>query len=276
STSTPENGRRTDTLNFSENTDADGQILLGENKLPQDYTWVAIARKAKDGQGGADRLAHLGSLLVWESGPHDHEYYATGAFIITDRPVYRPQHTVQFKAWIRRDRYDQTDTSDFAKKTFTVRIDNPKFDKVYEKKLTTDAYGGLSGEFPVPSGATLGTYYLWVNQDRGSFRVEEYKKPEFEVTVEAPREPVQLGETINASVKARYYFGAPVTSARVKVKVLRSKHEATWYPGGRWDWFYDPGYWWFAADYVWFPGWCEWGCKRPIPAWADQHEEPPE
>ncbi|HKB39614.1 MAG TPA: MG2 domain-containing protein, partial [Gemmataceae bacterium] len=231
STSTRENGWRLDTLNFSESTDADGQILLGENKLPQDYSWVVIARKAKDGQGGADRLAHLGFRHVWDSAGHDPEYNAIKVFTITDRPVYRPQHTVQFKAWIRHAKYDQADTSDFAGKTFTVRIHNPKDEKVYEKNLTADAYGGLAGEFPVPSGAALGTYELSVHQgkrflERSHFRVEEYKKPEFEVIVEAPKEPVQLGETINARVKAKYYFGAPVTSARVKYKVLRNKHEA--------------------------------------------------
>src|SRR5262249_5636588 len=136
------------------------------------------------------------------------------------------KHTVQFKAWVRHAKYDQPDTSDFADKTFTVRIHNPKGDKVYEKNLTTDAYAGLAGDFPVPNGAPLGTYGVAVLQGEqhlggGSFRVEEYKKPEFEVTVEAPKEPVQLGETIQATVKAKYYFGAPVTSARVKYKVLR-------------------------------------------------------
>src|SRR5262249_50263178 len=144
STATRENGWRLDTLNFSESTDADGQILLGENKLPQDYSWVVIARKAKDGQGGADRLAHLGFRHVWDSAGHDPEYNAIKVFTITDRPVYRPQHTVQFKAWVRHAKYDQADTSDFAGKTFTVRIHNPKDEKVYEKNLTTDAYGGLN------------------------------------------------------------------------------------------------------------------------------------
>ena len=56
----------------------------------------------------------------------------------------------------------------------------------------------------------------------GSFRVEEYKKPEFEVTVDAPKDPVMLGDTVTATVKANYYFGAPVTNAKVHYKVLRT------------------------------------------------------
>ena len=77
-----------------------------------------------------------------------------------------------------------------------------------------------------------------------------------------------LGEKITATIKAKYYFGAPVTKAKVKYKV--AAHRATpssWYPLGPWDWFYGPGYWWFAYDYAWYPGWREWGCPRPMPVW---------
>ena len=101
----------------------------------------------------------------------------------------------------------------------------------------------------------------------GSFRVEEYKKPEFEVKVEAPEEPVMLGEKISASIKAKYYFGAPVTEAKVKYKVLPHELYGRLVPAGLWDWFYEPGYWWFACDYDWYPGWREWGCKRPAFTW---------
>ena len=87
----------------------------------------------------------------------------------------------------------------------------------------------------------------------GHFRVEEYKKPEFEVKVEAPTEPVMLGEKIAATVKAKYYFGAPVTEGKVKYKVTRTSYSADWYPVCPWDWFYGRGYWWFACDYKWCP-----------------------
>jgi uncharacterized protein YfaS (alpha-2-macroglobulin family) len=56
-----------------------------------------------------------------------------------------------------------------------------------------------------------------------TFRVEEYKKPEFEVKVEAPKEPVKLGDQIEATIQAKYYFGAPVTKGKAKIKVLRRR-----------------------------------------------------
>src|SRR5262249_20865411 len=154
----------------------------------------------------------------------------TKVFAITDRPVYRPEQTMQFKFWVRHAKYDQPDASDFAGQTFNVQIHNPKGEKVFEKPITADEYGGLAGEMPLSKGVMLGVYGMQVLDQKGaglggtSFRVEEYKKPEFEVQVEAPKEPARLGETVNALVRAKYYFGAPVTQAKVKIKVLRSSY----------------------------------------------------
>ena len=83
-------------------------------------------------------------------------------------------------------------------------------------------------------------------------------------------------ERVAATIKAKYYFGAPVTQAKVKYKVLRTSHSDTWYPRGVWDWFYGKGYWWFACDYAWYPGWFEWGCRRPFPIWWHRQNDPPE
>ncbi|MCZ6794575.1 MAG: alpha-2-macroglobulin, partial [Planctomycetota bacterium] len=59
-------------------------------------------------------------------------------------------------------------------------------------------------------------------------------------------------------------------------KVLRSAHENRWFPRGDWDWLYGRGYWWFSHDYAWYPGWSEWGCKRPWPWWWPRNSTPPE
>jgi uncharacterized protein YfaS (alpha-2-macroglobulin family) len=275
---TNQNAFRVETRQFRATTDADGLAVFGSDRMPNDHQWLAVAHKAKDGAGGSDRFAYLGFSYIWYGQAYDYEYNQTKVFTITDRPVYRPQQTVQFKFWVRHAKYDQPDASDFAGRSFTVQIHNPRGDKVFEKVLTADAYGGLAGEFPLSRDALLGVYGLQIqNLGGSSFRVEEYKKPEFEVEVEAPKEPVRLGETVLATVRAKYYFGAPVTHAKVKYKVLRSSHSSTWYPRGAWDWLYGRGYWWFAADYPWYPGWAEWGCKRPVPAWWGwRPSEPPE
>ncbi|HEX2948753.1 MAG TPA: alpha-2-macroglobulin family protein, partial [Armatimonadota bacterium] len=160
---------------------------------------------------------------------------------------------------------------------FPVIVRNPRSEKVYETKATADEYGGFAGEFTLPKDATLGVYEIRLDSDPyggSSFRVEEYKKPEFEVNVDAPTEPVMLGDKITATIKAKYYFGSPVTEAKVKYKVLRTPYSANWYPIGIWDWFYGPGYWWFAYDTPWFHGWRDWGCQRPIPIWWGWRPQP--
>jgi uncharacterized protein YfaS (alpha-2-macroglobulin family) len=256
---------------FAEFSDAAGQLVLGRDRLPEDFQWLVIARTQEG------RLAYLGFQGIWMPEWEAAYYEAVKVFVMTDRPVYRPGQTVHFKCWIGQARYDQPDTSPFAGKSFWLELYDPKGDRVLEKQVTADAYGGIEGEYVLPGEATLGVYQIQLRDlGGGSFRVEEYKKPEFEVLVEAPSEPVALGEVVKARIKANYYFGAPVTKARVKYKVLRTSHTGRWYPPAPWDWFYGPGYWWFAYDYPWYPGWREWGCVRPRPIWWRGPGEQPE
>jgi hypothetical protein len=267
---------RIDTAEFQETADADGQVMPAQNKLTQDMQWLITAKQPKDDKQN-ERLAYLGFSGVWYGNYYDPEYNATKVFTITDRPVYRPMNTVHFKFWVEHAKYDQADKSSFGGQTFTVQIHNPQGEKVYEKAITADEYGGLEGEFGLSKNAMLGVYQLHiVNHGGGTFRVEEYKKPEFEVTIDAPKEPVRLGEKVEATIKAKYYFGAPVTKGTVKYKVLRNSYSSRWYPAGTWDWFYGKGYWWYAYDYAWYPGFAEWGCRRPIPWWYQWRAAPPE
>lgn len=263
------------TSNFAEKSDADGQIIMGPQRLNPEFQWIAIARGEAD-----QRFAYLGFSGVWYSDRYDQDYNEIKVFSITDRPVYRPLQPVKFKFWVAHAKYDQPDKSDFAGQEYRILINNPMGEEVFNKTFKTDDYAGLEGEFMLPKDTKLGSYNIQLQGPNfggnGSFRVEEYKKPEFEVTVEAPTEPVQLGEKITATIHAKYYFGAPVVEARVKYKVMRTKHTEQWHPVGRWDWFYGRGYWWFASDYTWYPGWNKWGCIRPFPIWWPRPNVPPE
>jgi len=259
---------------FSRRTDPDGRLILEPSEMPPNFSWLATV--ASDG-----RLAFLGFSGVWYPNYYDHDYNQTKTFIMTDRPVYRPGQTVRFKLWVRHAKYDLTDTSEFAGQNFTVRVFNPKNEQIYYRAVQADSYGGVDGELVIPADAPLGVYRI----DHGgrsvyggnTFRVEAYKKPEFEVTVEAPDEPVMLGEKIAARIKADYYFGAPVTEATVAYKVFRTEFDGRWYPTFYWDWLYGAGYWWFAYDYPWYPGWQRWGCEKPVWSWWRQSpQQPPE
>jgi len=304
------------TKQFAAHTDPDGQVILGPQQQPRDFQWLIIATTEEG------RMAYLGFTGVWYSPRHDAEYNQVKCFAITDRPVYRPEQTVHYKFWVRHAQYDKEDVSQFAGQTFGLEIRNPKGERIVQKEVKADAYGGFEGELELPADTPLGVYQMAVGEfgaaapraaprpainrgapgaapivrggplgikepdvgDRkmtkryggGNFRVEEYKKPELEVTIDAPQEPAMLGETITATINAKYYFGSPVTHAKVKYKVMRTSFAKPWYPICPWDWFYGPGYWWFAYDYDWYPGFKVWGCRRPFPIWWPQRQGPPE
>jgi hypothetical protein len=270
------------TANFAEKTSPDGLVTPDPRDLKNDFQWLVTARTT-----AGSRLAYLGFQGVWNAALHDPEYNQVKIFTITDRPVYRPNQKVHFKLWLQRAQYDQEDKSQFANFSVPLAIFNPKGEKVLTKNYSTDAYGGLEGELDLPEGATLGVYRIQLDEGHqvpfnamsgNSFRVEEYKKPEYEVSIQAPTEPVMLGEKITAKITAKYYFGSPVTKATVKYKITRTDHSDNWYPIAAWDWCYGPGYWWFGYDSPWYRGWNEWaGCKRPMPIWwHGGNGQPPE
>jgi len=278
-------GRRLniETRRFAAKTDADGMVVPDVGEDARRFEWLVTA-SLRDPSAAPDETAHARfafldfSRFGWRTR-HDPDYDQSRAFVITDRPVYRPGQTAKFKCWVRHTRYDlPPDASRFAGREFAVTIANPRNEKVLEQTFTADAYGGFDGELALPDGATLGVYRIAIDGQggQGTFRVEDYKKPEFEVKVDAPGAPQLLGDVITATIRADYLFGAPVTEATVKVKVTRSAHSTDFYPVGPWDWLYGNGYGWLGYDYDWYPGWRHWGCARPRGWWWPVRHDPPE
>ena len=181
------------------------------------YQWI-ITATTPDG-----RLAYLGFTGIWGGGTRT---------TTTSTTRTRSSRSPTARSTGRRRRCNSRSGSPRPSTTRRARapsptapspsqITNPKGEKVQEKTYTADAYGGFDGELALPKDATLGVYNIGIinslniQQVGGeTFRVEEYKKPEFEVKVDAPTEPVMLGEKITATVKCNYYFGAPVTRRR--------------------------------------------------------------
>lgn len=260
---------------FAEVTDENGQVMVSKNLLDPNLEWLVTATAPNR------RMACFGFERSWFQDRDRGASAQTKVYAMTDRPVYRPGQVVKFKVWVREVDYLSAGKDRHAGKSFPFQIVSPRDEKLLETNFTADEYGGFDGEVKLSDDATLGVYSLQVPWQNGvgggiSFQVEEYKKPEYEVLVEAPDKPVALGEKLTATVRAKYYFGAPVTSAQVKVKVERTTHDAHWYPRDHWDWLYGNGYWWFARDYDWYPGWNRWGCLCPIPPWWHAPHDPPE
>lgn len=273
-TSTGRNRYLVKTSRFAERTDAEGMTVVSKDLADQNHQWLVIA-KNKEG-----RFSYWGFNGVWNQNKNDAPYKETKVFSITDRPVYRPNQSVKYKFWVRDVGYE-LDGTHYGNQEFEIKINDPKGNNLVDIKKTSDDFGGINGEYEIPEGAPLGQYTIYINKavhvhGTASFRVEEYKKPEYEVTVDAPDKPLKLGDTIEARIQAKYYFGAPVTEGEVHYKVERTNYDSTWYPVSRWDWLYGRGYWWFAYDYEWYPTWRTWGCISPYPWWFPRNNDPPE
>lgn len=249
-----------------------------EKNLVYGYESGFLAARTADGKIA---VIGMGRYRSYWGGGDRISAEANKTIVITDRPVYRPGDTVHFKAWAMKRSYDDKIRSYFADKDCTVKIVNPKSENVYSAKVKLDRFGGVSGEFKIPEDATLGRYPLFLEgaglyrwDQSGYFRVEEYKKPEYEVSVDAPQKPLALGEKATATIRAKYFFGAPVTKGTAKITVRRRTVEQDWMPFFRWDWLYGRGCSWYFYDCDWYDGlligrpcyeWMSWWRATPPP-----------
>lgn len=148
-------------------------------------------------------------------------------YIYTDRPIYRPGHTVHYKGILRIRTSDGYEVP--AGKRVNVQIQDSEQKPVYQRSLIVSRNGTIRDDLTLPPNAALGNYFLQVTYgaaDRlsGDFEVEEYKKPEYEVHVTPTSPRVLQGEPIQATIDARYYFGEPVAGAIVKYSIHRARY----------------------------------------------------
>ena len=187
--------------------------------------------------------------------------------IITDRPAYRPGDTVKYKLWTRSSGYRNLKSLEGMK--IPLRISDPMGNKSSEKNFTLDKFGGLAGEFKIPADAKLGVYAISTSEEwrydviRSTFRVEEYRKPEFEVSVDTPKNVPMLGEKVSATVRAKYLWGDSVKKGVANVTVRRTPRRITRYPSFEWSWLYGYGANWYFYDADWYCGLGNlWICRR--------------
>ncbi|MGH9941528.1 MAG: alpha-2-macroglobulin family protein [Pyrinomonadaceae bacterium] len=149
------------------------------------------------------------------------------SYIYTDRPVYRPNQKVYFKGILRRR--NEAGGYTLPAGAVNVSVEDTNGAKLFERELTLSSRGTFSGEADIPEEAALGSYNVSVTATDGGtasayFEVQEYKKPEYKVSVTTPQKFVPVGQQIQFNVSARYFFGAPVTRADVKYYIYRSRH----------------------------------------------------
>ncbi|MDA8130638.1 MAG: MG2 domain-containing protein [Elusimicrobia bacterium] len=193
-------------------------------------------------------LSYGGAYAYWgsQAGAYLNVPPPVSIFAETDRPVYRPGQEVKFKATALLRLPGGYKTYDGKSKINVVARD-ANWQELYSADLPLTGLGSAAASFKVPEGRLLGGYTLTATvadfgrsySGSANFRVEEYKRPEFEVTLAAPGRPYRYGQKAAVTGEARYYFGSPVPGAVVKYRVKRSRYIPSycWY----WRWSYGGG-----------------------------------
>ena len=189
----------------------DGRVLISTNNdkfMPAKYIYLSRTR-------------------YYEQKDNETKYQ-----VYTDRSIYRPGQKVHATAisYIVKKGLDANVPGKSKELKFILRDANLK--QVAEQKATTDEYGTASVDFELPQGGQTGMYHVSVNdQANRFFRVEEYKRPTFEITFPKVNEKYNWGDTVVVKASAKTYAGVPVQGAKVEYQVTR-RNQLWWWGAG--------------------------------------------
>ena len=234
----------------------DGQPIAGAKIVLYDRNYddktgkfkrVIHARMTTDDQGEAYFKNVDGNVLISTSNdkftPAKDIYLSRARYyekkddevkyqLFTDRAIYRPGQKVHATAvsYIVKKGLDASVPGKSMELKFILRDANWK--QVAEQKATTDEYGTASVDFELPQGGQTGIYHVSVNnRANSSFRVEEYKRPTFEITFPKVNEKYNWGDTVVVKASAKTYAGVPVQGAKVEYQVTR-RNQLWWWGAG--------------------------------------------
>jgi hypothetical protein len=158
------------------------------------------------------------------------------ALVFTDRSIYRPGQSLLWKVVAYRGVLGDLADGRFstaAGSDLEVNLLDPNGEVVATSEVTTNRFGTASGSFEIPTGRLLGSWSVEAASGRAELRVEEYKRPTFEVTLEDPESALRLNRLAELRGEARYYFGLPVVTGDVTWRVTREPVYPRW-------WFWAP------------------------------------
>ena len=140
--------------------------------------------------------------------------------LFTDRSIYRPGQTVYVSGLAYEMEKDSTRV--LADKKYTVSLYDANNNETGKVEVWTNGFGSFSGQFVLPSPCLTGYFSLRAADTSVSFKVEEYKRPTFDVTFEPVKVEYQVGDSIEVVGMAKTFAGAPVQNARVHYNISRS------------------------------------------------------
>lgn len=208
-------------------------------------------------QENATFLVHRSDGIAFANAaqPHPNQFHC---YLYTDRPVYRPSQRVYIRGVLRRIRTGGYEAA--AGIPVSVEVKNPEDKTLKAFGTATSSFGTFSGQVELPNEPVLGGYTIEAKAGGEThtafFEVQEYRKPEYQVSVSFPRPYFVGGEPLRATITARYYFGAPVAGAGVTYSIRRQPY-LLWEPQDPDEALYrediGPG----AADMGWYGGYGE-------------------
>ena len=213
----------------------DGELKTVDRVLTdQNGRFQGPTRKADRGiillaEHGGQAVASTHELNSWQRENPDQALAQTVFF--TDRALYRPGQTISYKGiCIRRDA-SAASYETLARRAITVVFLDANNKEITRASHTTNAYGSFSGSFTAPRNRLLGAMALRAEGKQpgwASFRVEEYKRPKFQVEILPPAEAAKLGALARLTVKATAYTGTAIGGAKVQWRVTRAVQLPVW------------------------------------------------
>ena len=143
-------------------------------------------------------------------------------YFYTERPIYRLGQTVYFRG-ICRD-IEGNGFKNPGEMELTINLEDPENGAIWTGKVKTNKWGSFHGVLEIPADGKTGVYQVKITYPDGSnsyerIEIDEYRKPEYRVEVIPLETRVLAGSKARARIKAMYYFGAPVTNAKVKYTI---------------------------------------------------------
>ena len=180
-----------------------------------------------------DKFTPAKNIYLSRTRYYEQKENKTVVQLYTDRSIYRPGQTVHATAIAFRNE------KGLDAKTLPISLDldfdlvDANWKQVTRKRAKTDEYGTASVDFELPQGGLMGQYHIEVNTTmaRTYFRVEEYKRPTFEITFPKVNEKYTWGDTVVVKGTAKTYAGVPVQGAKVEYQVIRRNQ--LWWWGAR-------------------------------------------
>jgi len=171
---------------------------------------------------------------------------ASRTYVYTDRPIYRPGHTVHIRG-IDRIGFDGT-YEVWNEGQVELQVFDSRGASVYETSLLQNEYGTFNTEFEIPSDASLGTYRIEVFGQSSRFDVEEYVPAAFKLGAESNKDEFVNGDNMKVEVQADYYFGVPLSEGTLSYSVTAQDYHFDRYTdeyfnfGRAWYYCYSCGY----------------------------------